>query len=77
MIECPYPKVSKYQNKNISDSSQEKYESMDRRFKRDKWKAFISDPLENCESEISTSSDESDSSEEDTALLCLVNRTFE
>ncbi|XP_031116555.1 uncharacterized protein LOC116020214 [Ipomoea triloba] len=62
MAECPYPK-------EIS-------ESKDRRFKKDKRKALISDPLETSGSEES-SSDESDSSTEDTALLCLLSITSE
>ncbi|XP_031131738.1 uncharacterized protein LOC116033121 [Ipomoea triloba] len=76
MAECPYPKVSKNQNKNTSNSPQEISESKDRRFKKDKRKALISDPLETSGSEES-SSDESDSSTEDTALLCLLSITSE
>ncbi|XP_031112005.1 uncharacterized protein LOC116015977 [Ipomoea triloba] len=62
MAECPYPK-------EIS-------ESKDRRFKKDKRKALINDPLETSGSE-EFSSDESDSSTEDTALLCLLSITSE
>ncbi|XP_031127497.1 uncharacterized protein LOC116029586 [Ipomoea triloba] len=66
MAECPYPKVSKNQN----DIVQEEAKTKERRFKKDKRKALISDPLESSMSEES-SSDESDNSKDNNALFCI------
>ncbi|XP_031099872.1 uncharacterized protein LOC116004080 [Ipomoea triloba] len=57
-------------SKNQFDNAQEEIKSKERKFKKDKRKALISDPLESSESDES-SSDESDTSKDDNALFCM------
>ncbi|XP_031095135.1 uncharacterized protein LOC115999425 [Ipomoea triloba] len=73
IAECPYPNVSKI----LTESSQEKFESKERKPRKDRRKALIgNEPVELNESEESSSNDESKSSEEDTTLCYLVSKTL-
>ncbi|XP_031108643.1 uncharacterized protein LOC116013129 [Ipomoea triloba] len=77
-INCLYPIVSKHQGKKIIEFSQNKPESKERRFKRDKRKALVSnEPNEDEELDEASSSDEILSSENNTTLVCLVSKSME